>query len=148
MKKFTHTFFVCMVSITCIGFTQKALAQEPANHVFHVITWYSVEGMDSVARAERNAMLKEYFTKVTMKNEFVIHQWNMSHYFSEDSRELIMITEYASWADIEKAFDRNDQLEIQAWPNEAKRREFNKKMMGYFTHHKDAVYHDLGSMTK
>ena len=107
-----------------------------------------VIGLDSAARAERDAVLKEYLTKVTMKNEYVIHQSCMVHFFTEDSREFVTITEYASMGDIEKSFDRDTELEKQAWPDKTQRMAIMKKMNGYFTSHKDAIYHGIPSLTK
>jgi hypothetical protein len=130
------------------GMTVKVQAQAPASHVFHVNTQYSVAGLDSVARGERNAMLKEYHEKVTMKNEFVLHTWSMNHFMSEDSREFVTIYEVASWNDLPKAFDRDTELEKQAWPDAKQRAEFMKKMGAYFTHHKDAIFNGLPSLTK
>jgi hypothetical protein len=125
-----------------------ANAQTNPERIYHVTTWYMIPELDSTQRAERDALLKEYLTKVTMKNEFVIHQWNMTHFFTDDSREFLVITEMASLADIEKAFDRDEELEKQAWPDAQKRRDFLKKMNSYFTHHKDAIFNGLPALTK
>ena len=46
-----------------------------------------VPGMDPLACTQRDAMLKKYFEKVGMKNEYIIHEWTMQHYFSQGSRE-------------------------------------------------------------
>src|SRR4030095_15205680 len=93
-------------------------------------------------------LLKEYFEKVTSKNEFIVHQINMVHHYSDDSREFVTINEYANWGDIDKAGNRNAELEKQAWPDEKKRDEFMGKVAGYFTHHKDGVYHELTELEK
>jgi hypothetical protein len=123
-------------------------AQTAPNHIYHENTWYMITGMDSVTRAERNVVLKEYHDKVTMKNEFVLHQWSMQHFFTEDSREFVVVSEYASWEDMEKAFNRDSELEKAAWPDAKQRAEFMKKMNSYFTYHKDAIYSALPTMTK
>jgi hypothetical protein len=97
MKKMTKillTAFAVLV-LSIVGVI-KTNAQTASNHLFHVNTQYSITGLDSVARAERNAILKEYHDKVTMKNEFILHTWTMGHFFSEDSREFVTIYEVAS----------------------------------------------------
>ena len=66
---------------------QQAFAQRNTNHLYHVATQYMVPGMDPRACTQRDAMLKKYFEKVGMKNEYIIHEWTMQHYFSEDCRE-------------------------------------------------------------
>jgi hypothetical protein len=130
----------------CSSLTAKA--QADTSHVFHVTTWYMVTGLDSIARAGRVATLNEYFTRVTMKNEFVIHQWNMAHLFTEDSREFVTISEYANWNDVQKAADRDAELVKQAWPDMQRRQDFMKKLNSYFTHHKDAIFSGLPKLTK
>lgn len=137
--------------IFCILFlcnTYKGIAQNNQDHLYFINTQYMVTGLDSNARAERNAVMKEYFEKVEMKNELIIHQWNMTHFFSEDSREFITMYEFANWADIEKSGDRGTELEKLAWPDPVKRKDFLKKMSSYFTHHKDAIYHGMPNMVK
>ena len=146
--KTTHFYPACLALAFLIFATPKANAQAPASHVFHVVTWYSVAGLDSVARAERAAVYKEYHDKVNMKNELLLHSWTMGHFFTEDSREFVSIDEYATFADIEKAFNRSTELEKQAWPDAKQREAFMKKMASYFTHHKDAIYNGMPSLTK
>jgi hypothetical protein len=148
MKKINGLFIAIAVVAILTGSSQGTMAQTTPGHIYHINTWYMVTGMDSAQRADRDAILREYFTKVTMKNEFVLHQWNMVHFFSEDSREFEIVTEYATWADIEKGFDRDAELEKQAWPDAKKRADFMKKMDSYFTSHKDGVYHGISNMTK
>lgn len=148
MKKTTHLLSALTLFVLLFVNTNVTNAQTSPSHIYHVNTWYMVTGLDSMARAERDVVLKEYLTKVTMKNELVIHQTMMTHFFTEDSREFVTITEYANFGDIEKAFDRDGQLEKQAWPDEQKRKDFMKKMNSYFTYHKDAIYHGMPSLMK
>lgn len=148
MKK-PNLLLVCVASAFLWMCAAPAVkAQTNPGHVFHVMTWYQATNLDSAARADRNTLLKEYFTKVTMKNEFVLHQWSMNHFFTDDSREFIIISEYANWGDIEKAHDRDNELEKQAWPDAQKRNDFMKKMESYFTGHKDAIYSGLPNLVK
>ena len=137
-----------LVAFLGITGTVTVQAQAPAPHVFLVNTQYSVPGLDSAARGERNAMLKEYHEKVTMKTEVVLHTWSLGHFMTEDSREFVTIYEVANWNDIKKAFDRDDELEKLAWPDAKQREAFMKKMGSYFTHHKDAIYNGMTSLTK
>ena len=123
-------------------------AQDNPPHVYHMITWYNVPGMDSAMRADRNAVMKEYMDKVIMKNELVLHCTTLNHFFTEDSREFVMLMEFAKWDDIAKSFDRDSELENQAWPDKQKRDAFMKKMNSFFTHHKDAIYGGAPGLSK
>ena len=124
------------------------LAQNNQGSVFSVQTRYLDHQLDSVERSALMALLKEYHSKVTMKNEFVKSERNMYHFWTEDSREVVTITEFANWGAIEKAGDRDEELEKAAWPDERQRSEIMKKMRGYFTHHKDALYNGMQELTK
>ena len=148
MKKIFTLCAAITAAMFFVSNSPRAIAQTNPNHVYHVNTQYMAAGLDSAQRAERNAILKEYFEKVDMKNPYILHCWTMGHFFSDDSRELITVYEYASFADIEKAFDKDDELTKQAWPDAAKRKEFMKKMNSYFTQHKYGVYHELPNMKK
>jgi hypothetical protein len=149
MKK-THFIILCGMAMAIFCFTniENVNAQAPAGHVFFVNTQYSVPGLDSTARAERNAILKEYHEKVTMKNSLILHMWTMGHFFSEDSREYVTVYEVAKFEDLTKAFDIDTELELKAWPDQKQRLAFMKKMDTYFTHHKDAIYNELPGLGK
>ncbi len=77
----------------------------------------------------------------------VLFYW-FKHFWTEDSRELVTISKYADWSSIEKAGDRSEELEKQTWPDANQRAEFMKKMSGYFSHHKDAIYKKLSNLSK
>lgn len=125
-----------------------AKAQQADPHVFHMNIAYSITGLDSAQRAERGAILREYHEKVTLKNELILHVWTMTHFFSEDSREFVTVSEYASMADIEKAGDRDSELEKLAWPDPVQRAAFMKKMSAYFPTHKDGIYSAMPKLMK
>ena len=144
MRRVNFVVALAIASLYCM----TSFAQTNPPHLFHVNTQYMVPGLDDAGRAERDAMLKEYGEKVTKKNQYILHQWVMVHYYSEDSREFVTIHEYATWADIDKANERSDELEKAAWPDEQKRNAFTKKMSSYFSSHKDAIYHEMPMMGK
>ena len=145
MKKLTLLFAVALPML--FQFTDLN-AQAAKNTVFTVQTQYAKSMMDSTERATLASMLQEYHTKVTMKNEFVLSEKTMWHFWTEDSRELVTISEYTDWSSIEKAGDRSGELEKQAWPDSKQRADFMKKMSSYFSHHKDAIYNGLPKLTK
>jgi hypothetical protein len=123
-------------------------AQSEQGTVFSVQTQYLTHQLDSNERVALRALLREYHEKVTLKNEYVKSERTMYHFWTDDSRELITITEYADWGAIEKAGERAEALEAAAWPDASKRSEFMKKLFGYFTHHKDALYNSVPSLSK
>ena len=145
MKKLT---LIIALALSVLFQFSEVKAQATKNTIYTVQTQYAKSMMDSTERATLAALLEEYHTKVTMKNEFVLSEKTMWHFWTEDSREIVTISEYADWNSIEKAGDRSSELEKQAWPDAKQRADFMKKMNGYFSHHKDAIYRGLPKLNK
>ena len=146
MKK-QLTLFVTAALLAFSIAINNVQAQPNPDHIVTINTAYMLP-VDSAGRAELRGLLKEYFDKVVSRNEFIIHEWTMVHYYTDDSRELVTISEFANWADVDKANDRSTALEQAAWPDPKKRMEFDKKRASYISYHKDAIYHALPGMSK
>lgn len=90
---------------------------------------------------EWKSMEKEFFTKVTMKNEFIVSTDVLTHFFTGDNTEILSVATYASWADIASATKRNGELARAAWPDSLKRRAFFQKRNSYYDdYHSDEIY--------
>jgi hypothetical protein len=130
-------FLLCAV-IFCASFVAgTALAQEEP-HLFTLTTWETTfpEG-GSVA--ERDSLLNILFEATTKKNDKIVSSQEFVHYYTADSREYIVLQEYRTWADIEAADKMNDELFRKAFPDQAKRQEFNRKLRKYFASHGDRI---------
>lgn len=93
---------------------------------------------------EWEAVEKEYLEKVTMKNEFIMSASIYLHKYTADNTELIAVATYASWDAIDKAVDRNAELEKAAWPDENVRKAFLQKQNTYYAgEHSDEIYAPL-----
>jgi signal peptidase I len=91
-------------------------------------------------RDEWKALEKEYFDKVTKKNDLVIGQEVLTHYFTADNTEILLVSMYRSWADIENAGIKEDELVKAAWPDEKARNAFfDKKNAYYANEHSDEI---------
>jgi hypothetical protein len=89
---------------------------------------------------EWKAVEKEYFDKVTMKNEYIVSATVLIHYFTADNTELKIINGYSSWENIEKAQVRSEELAKEGWPDEKAREEFFMKQSAYYTNmHSDEI---------
>ena len=90
--------------------------------------------------AEWKALEKEYFDKVTKKNDLIVGQEVLTHYFTEDNTEILLVTIYNSWADIENASAKNNELVKAAWPDETARNTFfDKREAFYANEHSDEI---------
>lgn len=87
------------------------------------------------------ALEKEFFDKVTAKNEYIMGTNFLTHYFTADNSEAIWVTIYSTWGDMEKANDRTNELIKEGWPDEAARDSFFKDQNSYYTsQHSDEIY--------
>lgn len=84
---------------------------------------------------------KEYFDKVTSKNEYLMNTNVLQHYYTEDNSEVIFVRICKDWAAIEKAAERDSELTKEAWPDKEERKENYKKQAKYYTNqHSDEIY--------
>jgi hypothetical protein len=118
---------------------EKAAA--PAQFLITVTTLHrNMEGKDLTMDGWK-ALEKEYFDKVTMKNDLILGQEVLRHYFTADNTEILLVTMYGSWDAIEKADAKSDELVKAAWPDEkARKAYFDKRQMYYANNHSDEIY--------
>ncbi len=116
-------------------------------HVFNLQTWY-MNNKPGNRRTERDSLSRIYFNNVNMKNSFELSHIHMTHYYTEDSREYVMLTEYKSLADITPGTTKMEELEKATWPDEKQRETMFKKFDTYFTHHSDKLFRSLPGMMK
>lgn len=84
---------------------------------------------------------KEYFDKVTMKNDLIMDSGVYTHYFTPDNSEIVLVNVYRNWADIEEAGEVNQKLIEEGWPDEEKRKAYMDKRNNYYMpDHSDEIY--------
>lgn len=134
---------LAVFTMMCTWLTTSSMAQErPVYLTLTTVHWnYDLEDSDM---DEWLKVQKEYFEKVTMKNEYIVSYVVLMHYFTGDNSEVKLVTGYKSWEDIEKAQARNIELAKEAWPDNSKREAFMKKQDSYYTGmHSDEIYATL-----
>ena len=86
------------------------------------------------------AVEKEYFDKVTFKNDLMVGTNVLVHFYTNDNSEILFVTAYNSWGDIEKANEKAGELEKAAWPDSVQRAAFFKKQRSFYTSmHSDEI---------
>lgn len=94
--------------------------------------------------AEFDSLTHQFQTKVWNKNPYVISHKTIRHWWGNNNRDIIEITEIKSWEDIPKAMQKNDELFKEAWPSKAAQDQFNKAYNKYFTgKHSDEIYREV-----
>jgi hypothetical protein len=133
-------FVICLAVSAETGFTQTA--EQPAFITVTTIHW-NMDNKD-FSMDKWKAVEKEYFDKVTSKNEYILGSLFLMHFFTADNTELKIVNAYSSWANIEKAEKRNNELAEAAWPDKAQRTAYFKSQSDYYTDfHSDEIYSAL-----
>lgn len=132
-------FFSLGMTILTFLLSMDSYAQDPPKPVFITMTTlhrnFNTDGKDWKATEQ------EYFDKVTSKNDLIIGSEILTHYYTENSSEVILVSVYKTWEDIEKAQTISDDLIKKAWPDENARAAFFDKYQKYFTPmHSDEIY--------
>lgn len=144
--KTSNQFFVALAGLLlllspCAVFAQDESPQRP--EYISVTQMYWNKNYDA-SPDEWKAVEKEYMEKVTKKNEYIMSAGYYTHLFTANSNELMYVQAYSNWEAIDKARDRNEELEKEAWPDEDARKAFLKKMnSAYSTFHSDEIYATL-----
>lgn len=119
-------------------------AEKPAEEKHYIITVTTLHwnmDMKDFSMDAWKAGEKEYLDKVTKKNDLVVGQEVLLHYFTEDNTEILWVTMYESWDNIEKAWQKDNELAKAAWPDDKARGAFFEKRDAYYApQHSDEIY--------
>lgn len=135
IKKQMLGFILILLSISNLFAQEKK-----ANYVTVTKMHFNMDNED-LSYKEWNMLQKEYFDKVTAKNELILGHNHLVHYFTEDNSEILNVNIYENWGTIESSQKRNAELIEKAWPDKTKREAFFKKLDGYYQDkHSDEIY--------
>lgn len=142
--------YLTLIALVAMTFSTSVIlkaqdADQP--HIFIVQTWIRNTGPD-MNRQEADSLVRHYHENVVMKNEKVISSRAMSHYFTADSREFVLINEYKSLTDMEASFKIDEELENKLWPDKKSREPYDRLWMKHFGHHADAIYGEINGTRK
>jgi len=139
MKNVFPLFLIFFVSITI---SNQVYSQAPVvdfEPVYVLVT--TLHGVENVNMNEWKAVEKEFFDKVTSKNDLIISQEVLINYFSPSLSDVKLITVYKSWVDIQNVTEYREELIKKAWPNEESRKAFFEKQNSFYTNfHSNNIY--------
>lgn len=142
-----RTFFslgmLILTFLSSIGsYAQDPPKQNPPKPVFITMTTLH-RNLDTDPK-DWKATEKEYFDKVTSKNDLIIGSEILTHYYTGNNTEVVLVSVYKTWEDIEKANAISDDLAKKAWPDEKARTAFFDKQRSYYTpYHSDEIYSSI-----
>lgn len=139
MKTIKQTILIAFFGLLLLS--NSSIAQEEKSYLVTVTKLHRNMNLKNFSNDEWKKVEKEYLDKVVKKNEFIIGQTILRHFFTADNTEILLVTTYENWEAIEKAGKRSDELEKLAWPDEkAAEAYFDKKDSFYAGNHSDEIY--------
>ncbi len=128
-----------IVTIFCTAFLSSALSAQNDPQLL-VVTRVHFNPSATFNFNEWRAHEKEYFDKVTAKNDLIKRANVLTHYYTNDNSEVLFVSAYNSWGDIEKAGEKDNELAKAAWPDSLKRKAFFDKRVSFYTmKHSDEI---------
>ncbi|UOK43488.1 MULTISPECIES: hypothetical protein [Flavobacterium] len=143
--KTVHYKFFALILLLFIQYS-TLLAQETKKYYLTVTTMHrNFEHKEGKAE-DWLALEKEYFDKVIKKNDLILATNVLNHYYTANNDEILFVFVYDSWDAIKKAWDKNEELVKQAWPDEkARKAYFEKRDKYYKPNHSDEIYSSHGN---
>jgi hypothetical protein len=139
MKK--NHFLIAVSAALLICTSDPALGQVTRPQYITVTTMHWNMDYEDFDMDTWKAVEKEYFDKVTSKNELIMVSGYYTHRYTPDNRELLTVTGYTNWEDIDKATARNQELAKEGWPDEEARKAYFQKRNAYYSDfHSDEIY--------
>lgn len=137
---------VLAVMISLFIYNSLSLAQDEG-HFYTVTTWKMMVPTDG-SNAELNDLFKEWYDKVVSKNDKIVSEKVFTHISGADMRDWVVISEYATWNDMNEANDVQNKLVAEGWPNEDDRKEFFATFWKYVYTHSDEILQEVPALTK
>lgn len=146
MKNVTITF--CLIMFMVLASSSTGFGQANLGNIANVQQW-KMKHVDGGTPATRDSLLNIYNDNVIKKNEYILSHREYRHFYTGDSKEYFIIEEFKDLAAMEKASLMTTELEMKAWPDEAKRTAFMDAMNSYFENwHGDAIYSTNSKLSK
>jgi hypothetical protein len=140
-----HLLAFTILLIALIGINSSTIAQTAQGNVVIVQKLEAAFSPESRI-SEFDSLTALYNENVWDKNPYVISHKTIRHWWGSNNRDIIEITEVASWDDILKANEKNEELFNETWTTEEDRKAFWSAYDKYFTgQHSDEIYREIVS---
>src|SRR3970040_233509 len=103
-----NKFLVLGMLIFTFLLSVNICAQEDPKPVYITITTMH-RNLDADGKDWRKTE-QEYYDKVTSKNDLIIGSEILTHYYTANSSEILHVSVYKNWEDIEKSNDVSEDL--------------------------------------
>lgn len=136
-------FAVLFLVIVFASFDTSIMAQDNQGNIFVVTNFERAFSKDGSNR-ELDSLSALYSEKCFAQNEYLVSYKVIRHFWGRNNTDFIQMMEVKSWADIEKANEKINELFMKAWPTQQDRKKFNDAYNKYFTgKHSDEIYSEV-----
>ena len=140
--KWLSILFVMVIILTAdFSFSQDG-------NIVYVQTW-EFEMPEGGSWAEFDSLATLLNENVVKKDAKILSQRIVRHQWGSDSRQLIVIREYANIEDLVLDDDTGSELFRAYWKTDEERKAFNKAFRKYWQgHHSDEIYQEFSGARK
>lgn len=119
------------------------VAQSPQGNVVIVNnSELSLSGEGPIS--EFDSLTVQYNKWCMDKNEYVVSYKVVRHWWGNNNRDFVTITEVKTWEDVINVNQRSNELFMEHWDTKEKRKAFNDAYDKYFTgQHSDEIYQEV-----
>lgn len=128
----------------------RTVAQTEPDFNFITQTTQKINLPDGSTEDDMWNVMQEYYDKVLSKSKILMHYTVYRHAWGSLGASVVTTLEFDTWEDIMKFNEtEREELEKAAWPDEAARKAFLKRLDGFEDpHHRDEIYTVRNSMRK
>lgn len=127
--------------LVLLTLTINAQENTPKPKPLIIQTMY-LDGQESNQRVNVDSLLKIWKQRIMDPNPYFESTKIVTHWWGKDSREVVFIYVLKSWSDLEKSFEKRNEIikEHKGW-TDAEAKEFGKVWRSLFSgHHSDEIY--------
>jgi hypothetical protein len=131
------------LSVICLVLSSSVYAQAAEGNVFVITNFERAFPHDRTAR-ELDSLNQVYSDIAYKNNPLIVSYKTVRHWWGHDNRDFVLIIEVKNWDDIEKAYEKANDMFKAAMPDKADRDKFNDAYNKYFTgKHSDEIYREV-----
>ncbi|MDT0552637.1 hypothetical protein [Urechidicola vernalis] len=135
------TILMCALLFPANNYAQEENKEDAYEPVILVVTTLHRNSDPDIDFSDWMKTEKEYFEKVTMKNEHILNSGFYFHYFTGDDTEVGVVNVHKSLSALEQSDERTNELIEEGWPDEDARQAFFSKQASYYeAKHSDEIY--------
>jgi hypothetical protein len=128
---------------------RKEISKTPDKQMIYYIRKSKSEYPKDGSEEEFKALNKEFLDNVTYKNDILKAYYTYQHAWGSVGSEFVEVYVVDQLGDLEKSWDKDDELAKAHWKDEAKLKDFGKKYGKYFSPtHGDYIYRNEVGLQK